>query len=110
MIEVLEYLDRQGRSPFGNWFDQLERTTAAKVATALTRIGLGNLSNVKSVGGGALEYRIDYGPGYRVYFGRDGDTLVILLAGGSKKGQPKDIRDAKARWIDYKQRKMRSKA
>ena len=110
VIEVCEYLDRSGRSPFGNWFDQLEPTAAARVAVALTRIGLGNTSNVKSVGAGVVEYRIDYGPGYRIYFGRDGGTLVILLAGGSKKGHPKDVRDAKARWSDYKERKLRSKA
>lgn len=107
MTEVREYLDRSGRSPFGNWFSHLERRAAAKVAVALTRISLGNFSNVKSVGGGVLEYRIVFGPGYRIYFGRDGDTLVILLAGGSKKGQPRDIRDAKTRWTDYKDRKLR---
>jgi putative addiction module killer protein len=57
---------------------------AAKVTTALERIADGNLSNVKGVGGGVFEYRIDFGPGYRVYFGRDGGQLVILLAGGTK--------------------------
>jgi putative addiction module killer protein len=64
----------------------------------------GNLSNVKSVGGGVLEYRIDFGPGYRVYFGRDGDTLVILLSGGSKKRQQRNIEAAWTSWQDYKRR------
>ena len=65
----------------------------------------GNLSNVKPVGGGVLEYRIDFGPGYRVYFGRDGDTLIILLAGGTKRRQQDDIAAAQTRWTEYKQRK-----
>lgn len=72
---------------------------------AVARMGQGNLSNVKSVGSGVLEYRIDYGPGYRVYFGRDGEELVILLIGGTKTRQQKDIEAAKAFWLDYKSRK-----
>jgi putative addiction module killer protein len=75
------------------------------VATALERVADGNLSNVKGVGGGVLEYRIEFGPGYRIYFGRDGDRLIILLAGSSKKGQPADILRAKAYWKDYRARK-----
>lgn len=67
----------------------------------------GNLSNVKSVGSGLLEYRIDYGPGYRIYFGRDGERLIILLAGGTKKRQQADIATALMRWSEYKQRKGR---
>jgi putative addiction module killer protein len=70
---------------------------------ALTRMEQGNLSNVKTVGGGVLEYRIDFGPGYRVYFGRDGDTLIILLAGGTKRRQQDDIAAAQTRWAEYKQ-------
>jgi len=75
------------------------------VATALERIADGNLSSVKAVGGGVLEYKIDFGPGYRIYFGRDGDRLVILLAGGTKKRQQQDIESAKANWKDYRKRK-----
>ena len=71
----------------------------------LTRLGQGSLSNTKGVGGGVLEYRIDFGPGYRVYFGRDGDALVIVLGGGTKQRQQRDIATAQARWIDYKRRK-----
>jgi putative addiction module killer protein len=66
---------------------------------------LGDLSSVKSVGAGVQEYRIDVGPGYRIYFGRDGDTLIILLAGGTKRRQQKDIVAAKERWADYKKLK-----
>lgn len=75
------------------------------MATALVRMEQGNLANAKSVGAGVSECRIDFGPGYRVYYGRDGDTLIILLAGGSKKRQQRDIEAAKERWRDYKARK-----
>jgi putative addiction module killer protein len=71
--------------------------------------GSGNFSNVKGVGAGVLEYRVDFGPGYRIYFGKDGDVLVILLGGGTKKGQPHDIAAARARWEDYKQRKRKER-
>jgi putative addiction module killer protein len=75
----------------------------AKVVRALVRMEQGNLSNVKSIGEGLLEYRIDFGPGYRVYFGRDGEVLVILLTGGTKKRQQRDIEAAKEYWRDYRQ-------
>ena len=75
----------------------------AKVARALVRMEQGNLSNVKSIGEGVLEYRIDFGPGYRVYFGRDGELFVVLLTGGTKKRQQRDIETAKEYWRDYKQ-------
>jgi putative addiction module killer protein len=76
-----------------------------KVTAAITRLGQGNLSNAKGVGEGVLEYRINFGPGYRVYFGRDGEVLVILLTGGTKKRQRRDIEEATAMWADYKQRR-----
>lgn len=69
----------------------------------------GNLSNAKGVGDGVLEYRIDWGPGYRVYFGRDGDALVIRLTGGTKTRQQRDIDTAHALWADYKARRPRQK-
>lgn len=102
---VAEYLDSSGRSPFGRWFDNLDATAAAKVSAALYRLAQGNFSNVKGVGGGVLEYRIDFGPGYRVYFGKDGTTVVILLGGGTKKRQSRDIEMAADAWTDYKRRK-----
>jgi putative addiction module killer protein len=70
VVVVREYLDSSGRSPFARWFDGLNATAAAKVMTALTRIEAGNFSNVKGVGAGVFECRIDFGPGYRVYFGK----------------------------------------
>lgn len=104
-MQVLEYLDLAGRSPFRRWFDGLDSQAAAKIAIALTRVGQGNLSNVKGLGGGVSEYRIDSGPGYRIYHGRDGETIVILLGGGTKQHQQRDIGAAQERWIDYKRRK-----
>jgi putative addiction module killer protein len=83
----------------------LDPAARAKVTRAVVRMEQGNLSNVKSIGEGVLEYRIDFGPGYRVYFGRDGDVVVILLTGGTKKRQQRDIETAKEYWRDYKQTK-----
>ncbi len=105
MFEIREYHDRQGKSPYGMWFNRLDPRAAAKVTTAVTRLSLENLSSTKGVGYGVFEYRIDFGPGYRVYFGKDGGRLVILLGGGTKKRQQQDISDAHACWQDYKRRK-----
>ena len=105
MIEVREYVNPAGRSPFTKWLRALNEHAAVKVATALERLAGGNLSNVKPVGGGVLEYRIHFGPGYRIYLGRDGGRLVILLAGGTKKRQQDDIQSAQSSWIDYRRRK-----
>ena len=109
MIELLEYETEDGDHPFAEWFDGLNAPAALKVRRSLTKIEVGNFSNVKGVGGGLLEYRIDFGPGYRVYFGRDGETLVILLAGGTKKRQQRDIDRAAGYWADYKRRKRRER-
>ncbi len=105
MNEAQEYLDEKGQSPFARWFDSLNAVAAAKVATAVIRMEHGNLSNVKGVGSGIFENKIDFGPGYRVYFGKDGQTLIILVGGGTKKRQSKDIEMAKSRWQDYQRRK-----
>lgn len=86
-MQALEYLATGGGSPFAGWFDELDLQAAAKVTIALQRLAQGNLSNAKRVGAGVLEYRIDFGPGDRVYFGRDGEQLIILLAGGTKRRQ-----------------------
>lgn len=75
------------------------------MTVAVTRLGQGNFSNVKGVGSGVYEYTIDFGPGYRVYFGKDGDRVIFLLGGGTKKRQQRDIATAVALWQDYKQRK-----
>ena len=105
MIKISEYVNEKGKSPYGVWHDRLSARAAAKVSTALYRLEQGNFSNVKGIGGGILEYKIDFGPGYRIYFGRDGDNLLIILGGGTKKRQQRDIVAAKAYWQDYKVRK-----
>ncbi len=105
MNKIREYIDTQGHSPYARWFDGLNARAAAKVTTAKIRMEQGNLSNVKRVRAGVFEYRIDFGPGYRIYFGKDGDTLIILLGGGTKKRQQKDIEAAQDFWREYKRRK-----
>lgn len=109
VLEIRYYLAGDGRSPFERWFAGLDAAAGAKVAVGLARPEQGNLSNIKPVGEGVLEYRIDWGPGYRVYFGRDGSTLVILLTGGTKQRQQRDIVAAKTLWADYRQRKPRAR-
>ena len=105
MISVREYQDTHGRSPFAQWFNGLNAQAAAKVTIAITRIGQGHTASLRGVGGGVVEYKIDFGPGYRVYFGKDGDRLVILLGGGTKNRQTLDIDAALAHWQGYKRRK-----
>ena len=106
-MDLLEYLDEKGLSPFEDWFNRINAQAAAKVTTALVRLENGNTSNAKSLGGGVYELKIDFGPGYRVYFGYDGPKVVILLAGGTKKRQNIDIETAKKRWNNYKERKKK---
>ncbi len=105
MIELKEYEDTQGRSPFARWFNDLDPRAAARVTAYVTRLGNGNFSRVGGVGGGVFECKIDFGPGYRVYFGKDGEKLIILLGGGTKKRQSHDIETARILWQDYKKRK-----
>jgi putative addiction module killer protein len=104
-IAIRSFVEVNGRVPFQIWLDSLDRHAQAKITIALTRLARGNRSQVKGVGGGVTELKVDFGPGYRIYFGQDGQTLVILLAGGTKKRQDDDIATAKARWADYKTRK-----
>ena len=105
MIKSEEYIDANGRSPYARWFNRLNDQASARVSEALLRMGQGNFSNAKSVGGGVFEYRIDFGPGYRIYFGREGDVLIILLGGGTKQRQQWDIHTAQTLWREYKRRK-----
>lgn len=107
-MELIEYLDDAGRSPFRLWFEDLHAPARAKVAIALARVGHENHGAIKSLGGGLSEIKIDWGPGYRVYIGFDGATFVILLGGGDKRRQDRDIADARTRWADFKKRKKGS--
>lgn len=109
MVDLREYQDRGGGSPFRKWFDRLNVEAARKVTTALYRIGLGNFSNTKSLGAGVHECKINFGPGYRVYFAKEGELIVILLGGGAKQRQQNDIQLALDRWEDYKRRKKQQK-
>ncbi len=104
VIKVVEYVREDGSNPFKEWFDDLDAQAAAKVATATLRLEMGNTSNVKWIGT-IGEYRIDWGPGYRLYLGKDGEALIILLVGGTKKRQQPDIERAKNLFAEYKARK-----
>ena len=108
-VELREYIDASGQSPYARWFNKLNAQAAAKLTTAVTRLSQGNFSQVRGVGAGLYEYKLDFGPGYRIYFGKDGDRLVILLGGGTKKRQQNDIDAAAALWREYKERKRREK-
>lgn len=105
MVDIREHIRRDGRNLFGEWFGRLNSEAARRVTTALYRLGLGNFSNVKGVGSGVFECRIDFGPGYRVYFGKDGEAIVILLCGGTKTRQQQDIALAAECWREYKEQK-----
>lgn len=102
---IKEYITPDGVSYFAKWFDRLNAMAASKVRVAIARLEMGNLSNTKSVGAGVWEIKVDYGPGYRVYFGKDGDKILILLAGGTKKTQQKDIDKSQQLWSEFKKRK-----
>ncbi len=99
-IRIIEYVDRQSRSPFALWFEGLNPPAA------IYQMAAGNWSKVKGVGSGVFERKIDFGPGYRVYFGKDAETVVILLGGSSKQRQHQAIEAAQKRWADYRRRKM----
>jgi putative addiction module killer protein len=101
-FEIREYTEA-GRSPFAEWFNALDAVTAARVDRYLRRLEAGNFGAAKSLRGGVFELRLDFGPGYRVYYGREGRTIIILLGGGSKRRQDADIAAVVERWQRYKQ-------
>jgi putative addiction module killer protein len=103
-FEIREFAE-DGRSPFGEWFDGLDSVTAARVDRYIRRLESGNFGAAKPLHDGVSELRLDFGPGYRVYYGIDGRTLVILLGGGDKRRQRADIDAAVARWKNYKKRR-----
>ncbi|MEX2516968.1 MAG: type II toxin-antitoxin system RelE/ParE family toxin [Gammaproteobacteria bacterium] len=103
-MEVREYIREDGSAPFRQWFDELHHQAAVKVSMALARIEAGNFGPVKWFSG-IGEYKIDWGPGYRIYLLKDGDNLIILLGGGSKKQQQRDIQQALRLSKEYKSRK-----
>jgi putative addiction module killer protein len=104
IFEIRQYIEG-GRSPFAEWFDDLDAVTAARVDRYIRRLEAGNFNAAKSLHDGVFELRLDFGPGYRVYYGREGWTIIILLGGGSKRRQDRDIAAAVERWKRYKQTK-----
>jgi putative addiction module killer protein len=104
-FELRTYVDEHGRVPFETWILELDGQAQAKVTIALSRLERGNMSNVEAVGEGVSELKLNWGPGYRVYFGQDGKITIILLCGGTKKRQSRDIAIAKDRWASYKLRR-----
>src|SRR5947209_7326960 len=107
-LSVVEYIREDGSNPYRSWFDSLDPQAAAKVATATVRLELGNTSSVKWIGA-IGEYRIDWGPGYRIYLAKDGEAIIILLGGGTKKRQQQDIERAEDMWAEYLVRKAAAK-
>ena len=103
-LEIKECIEA-GSSPFAEWFDSLDAVTAARVDKYIRRLEAGNFGSAKVLQEGVSELKLDFGPGYRVYFGRDGKTIIILLGGGSKRRQSADIAAAIERWKRYKQSK-----
>ena len=105
MIRVVQYVARDGRDRFGEWLRGQTYRVRVRVQTRIDRVMVGNFGDHKGLGQGVSELRIHFGPGYRVYYGRDGNDLVIMLAGGTKKRQAGDIARAQALWQEYKQEK-----
>lgn len=101
---VQEYLTERGESPYRSWLNTLDLTTKARVQARVLRFELGNLGDYKAVGAGVYEARLDFGPGYRLYFGLSGRTLVLLLCGGTKRTQRRDIQQAQIWWLNYMER------
>jgi putative addiction module killer protein len=100
-LAIREFLTPEGKSPFREWLDTLDLTVRARIQARVFRFELGDLGDRKAVGGGVWEARLTFGPGYRVYFARDGRTIILLLLGGNKASQAKDIRRAQQFWMDY---------
>jgi len=97
-----KYVTDRGDCPFDDWFASLDAQTRARINARLTRLRLGNFGDFKGVGAGVYELRLFFGPGYRVYYGLAGKQVVLLLAGGTKKQQDKDIRTAQQFWTKYR--------
>jgi len=100
-LTTREYLSADGKSYFREWLDTLEVSVRARIQARVFRFEMGNLGDHKAVGGGVWEARIMFGPGYRIYFGKKGRSIILLLLGGDKSSQAKDIRKAQQLWMEY---------
>ena len=108
MFEIRRYRAVTGSEPFTDWLSALhDRQAKARILARLERLGVGNFGDCKFLRDGVRELRVDWGPGYRVYFGREGQTVVVLLCGGDKRKQDSDIKKAVALWQEYENRKKR---
>ncbi|MEG4532774.1 type II toxin-antitoxin system RelE/ParE family toxin [Microcoleus sp. D2_18a_D3] len=108
--EIRRYTTAEGRAPFTEWLDALrDRNVRVRIKSRLDRVEQGNLGDFKSVGQGVFELRINYGPGYRLYFGQVGLTIVVILIAGDKSTQEHDIRQAIEYWTDYEKRESTDK-
>ncbi len=105
LIKIVIYATETGKEPFSKWEGELDKKMRAIIINRLNRIRLGNFGDTKRIqgGNGIWELRVDHGPGYRIYFGKEGTTIVILLTGGSKKSQIRNIAKAKQYWREYKE-------
>ncbi len=98
------FQDNNGKEPFAEWIDSLSLKERSRIFTRLDRVETGNMGDHRSVGGGVGELRFHFGPGYRVYYGETGNTVILLLCGGDKSSQNKDIKKAKAYWRELGER------
>jgi putative addiction module killer protein len=100
-LTIREYVADNGATPFRDWLATLDMPTRARIQARVLRFELGNLGDHKSVGAGVWEARLFFGAGYRVYFGKEGRSIILLLLGGSKSSQRTDVRRARGHWHDY---------
>ena len=108
-VKIIVYNAEDGSKPFEKWFSSLNYSATAKIVSAVDRIEQGNTSNIKWLGGGIGEYRINWGRGYRIYLAQEGEELIILFGGGTKKNQQEDILRAKKLYQEYKKQKKKTK-
>jgi putative addiction module killer protein len=108
-LTIKEYLSADGRSYFGEWLQSLDISTKARIQARILRFEMGNLGDHKSIGGSLWEARVMFGPGYRIYFGKDGLSIILLLLGGDKSSQERDIRKARRLWEEYLEVKQHGK-
>lgn len=102
MKTIAIYETQDGFRPFKKWLDSIrDKITVARINARLTRVGIGNIGDTKPVGGGVMELKLSFGSGFRIYYGLDGDSLIVLLMGGDKSSQKKDIKLAHNFWNDY---------
>ena len=103
-MDIQIYRDKNGNEPFERWLTSIrDNRTVARIDNRLKRVRLGQLGDHRSIGEGVFEFRLDFGPGYRIYFGRIGNQRLLLLMGGDKNSQAKDIARAKQYWKDFKE-------